>query len=335
MYVRRDHVKNIARIGTLGLIMGGVLTGCGTQSATTTAPLLTVRHPANDNEYPGGMAAAQVLGPTHASTPALPTYVAQSVPGYVAQGTSKNLPDYSPGRSGPSKSAMTALREMFGASNAKLPWYYAGTTTRNNPVLLMADTIHNLAYPSRFSKVSRDVLKGSGTTFNSSNPTTIDQELHGSIAEQDPGFQTLYIPTLFTETMGVKGFQQTDPHDITIASVGTDYMAPTYSSQKGGAEPYTVFHAYTPGQNKAPAVTLPAGYTLKDGPGTLLVGQPVSQIVFLDNGKWAVGEVQWTFIEAYTNKGWYVVFLDVNAAPKDMGQSIAPSSSEVAARLIS
>jgi hypothetical protein len=328
-------MKNTAIIGAFSLLTAGLLAGCGTQSAHGPDPLLTAHHAVNDNQYRGGIAAARVLRPTGLASPAIPAAAAQALPEYAAVGTSTNLPDFSRSPSGAQKKTNAAVRgEMFGAAKDPVPWYYAGTTTRNNPMLLMADTVHNLAYPSRFAKVSRDVLKGAGTTFNSSNPTTVDQELHGSIAEQDPGFQTLYIPTLFTETMGIRGFQQTDPHDISIVSVGTEYVVPTYSSQKRDAEPYTVFHTYTPGQNKAPAVSLPAGYTLQNGPGTILVGQPVSDIVFQDAGQWAVGQIQWTFIEAYTNKGWYVVFLTVNAAPQHMGQTLAPSSNEVAARLL-
>ncbi|OLZ10299.1 hypothetical protein [Sulfobacillus thermosulfidooxidans] len=315
----------------------GVIAGCGVEQSNVSPPsVLFAKHPANNNKFPGGIPQDVVLSPTRPATEVLPQTVRRLLPAYVADGLSINLPDFSPEYPGRAHLPVKQLiPEIFGVSIHQVPWYYQGTTTPNNPMLLMVDTVNNLAYPSRFDLVSRDVLKGAGTIFQSSNLNTIDQELHGSIADQNPGFQNLYIPTLFTETMGVKGFQQTNPHAIHIVSVGTNFLAPTYSASTHGPVAYPVFHAYSPGENGAPQVQLPHGYELEQGPGTILVGQPLSTIVFRDGQKWAEGYIQWTFIEAYTNKGWYVVFLGLNPVPQNMGKSPVPSSNPQSARLLS
>ncbi|WP_139061536.1 hypothetical protein [Sulfobacillus thermosulfidooxidans] len=328
-------IRWIASIMAANLL--GVIAGCGVQPSNVSAPsVLFAKHPINNNKFPGGIPQTTVLAPTRPATEVLPQSIHSSLPAFIADGFSINLPDFSPSYPGRSQLPLKQLiPEIFGPSLHHVPWYYQGTTTRNNPMLLMVDTVDNLAYPKRFNLVSRDVLKGAGTIFQSSNLNTIDQELHGSIADQNPGFQNLYIPTLFTETMGVKGFQQRDPHAIQIVSVGTNFLAPTYSASAHGPVNYTVFHAYVPGQGGAPQVQLPRGYTLEQGPGTILVGQPVSTIVFRDGSHWAEGYIQWTFIEAYTNRGWYVVYLGLNPVPNNMGQSPVPSSNPKPARLLS
>ena len=328
----RTHKEKAVLLGCLAGVLAVSLGGCGVQPAAA-APALKEAHPPSNDKYPGGVGAQQVLQPTRSLHPALPEAASRVLPEYVARGLSEDLPDLGISPHQSPEAEQKAARQLFGMHRT-LPWYYQGTTTRNNPFLLMADAVHNLAYPRRFGKIGRDVLDGSGTTFETSNPTTVNEQLHGNMAEEDPGFQTLYIPTLFTETMGIKPFQQTDPHRLSVVSAGTRYTAPVYSVNKGGPVMYTVFHAYTPGQAAAPKVTLPSGYTLQQGPGTILVGQPVSQIVFLDGGKWGVGEIQWTIIESYTNHGWYVVTLELNPVPEHMGKTPSPSSHDVSARLL-
>lgn len=324
----RTHRVGISRwVGMgLGLGLAGLLTGCGQLAAWTSAPALHEAHPSNDNKYSGGVSAKIVLSPTHLLKPAIPVAVRRDVPNFVVQGLSTGLPHLTSSSTG-------AARQIFGPQQS-FPWYYQGTTTRNNPVLLMVDTIRHLAYPSRFRGIREDILRGAGTTFNSSNPVTINQELHGNIAEQDPGFQSLYIPTLFTETMGLKSFQQSDPHEIDVVAVGTQYTVPVYSVKSHGPVLYTAFHAYSPQQSLAPKVMLPAGYQLQEGPGTILVGQPISDVVFRDGNLWALGKIQWTIIEAFTNRGWFVVTFDVNPVPKNLGATAVPSSQDVEAHIL-